>query len=187
MKSFTGTPASISLNTFQPPLIIHFTICSAFFTVTWAGESFRQHSVGGCPFVGMHSICVGCLLGSALLWIGHWKAQAPWLQSDRCRLVGASLLTACRQKHKQQLQCTNTQSEMTARELWTHSTCVPQSTSLASDPASVCLHPISWVRCCEWKKTTLCRMTMFSQHVYINYCYNECLMFTLILFYKNTK
>lgn len=101
MKSFTGTEASISLNTFQPPLIIHFTICSVFFTVTWAGESFRQHSVGGCPFVGMHSICVGCLLGSALLWIGHWKAQVPWLQSDRCRLVGASFLTACRQKHRQ--------------------------------------------------------------------------------------
>ena len=99
MKSFTGTEASISLNTFPSPLIIHFTICSGFFTVTWAEESFRQHSVGGCPFVSMHSICVGCLLGTALLWIGHWKARAPRMWSDRCRLVGASLLTACRQAH----------------------------------------------------------------------------------------
>lgn len=75
--------------------------------VMWARESFRQHGVGGCPFVSMHSICVGCLLGSALLWIGHWKARAPWMQSDRCRLVGASLLTACRQARKKKKKIEN--------------------------------------------------------------------------------
>lgn len=32
MKSFTATDASISLNAIQSPLIIHFTICSAFFS-----------------------------------------------------------------------------------------------------------------------------------------------------------
>lgn len=104
VKSSAETEASISPNNFHPLLITHFTICSLFFTVMWAGESFRQHSVGGCPFVGMHSICVGCLLGRALLWMGHWEARAPWLQSDRYRLVGAPLETACRQTLNQHPQ-----------------------------------------------------------------------------------
>lgn len=97
----------------------------------WARESFRQHSVGGCPFVSMHSICVGCLLGSALLWIGHWKAQAPGLQSDRCRLVGASLVTACRQTHKQWLCSVPTLGLEWLREWCGH-------------PAHVCLSPLPW-------------------------------------------
>lgn len=168
MKSFTGTEASISLNTFQSPLIIHFTICSAFFTVTWARESFRQHSVGGCPFVSMHSICVGCLLGPALLWIGHWKARAPWMQSDRCRLVGASLLTACRQARKQRLE----------NSFWN---------DCESDVGiqHVCLSPLPWPLTRHQsvyilyhesgvvnEKAILCRMGMFHQHVCLYYSHN---------------
>lgn len=138
-----------SINISPPPLIIHFTICSASLIVTWAGESARKHNVGGCPFVGMHSICVGCLLGSALLWIGHWRARAPWLQSDRCRLVGASLLNACRQTHKPRLFTVPTLALKWLRERCESTAHAPESTSLASDPPSVCLHPIAWLRCCE--------------------------------------
>lgn len=76
----------------------------AVFTVMCGRESFTQHNVGGCPHVSVCSICVGCLLGSALLWIGHWRALAPRMQSGRCRLVGAWLQTACRQVRYQRLE-----------------------------------------------------------------------------------
>jgi len=175
MKSFRG---SISLNSFQPPLIIHFTICWVFFIVTWAEESFRQHSVGGCPFVSMHSICVGCLLASALLWMRHWKAQAPWLQSDRCRLVGASLLTACRQTHKQRLQCTNSQCEIKARLMRIFCACAPESISLASDLLSICLHHESDV---VNEETILCRMRNVSSICIYIYYYHRC--FVVCLFH----
>lgn len=89
VKSFRGTQASVSLNSFSTST--DFTIYWAFFMITWAGESFRQHGVGGCPFVSMHSICVGCLLASALLWMGHWKPQAAvWQMQTGGRLIANS-------------------------------------------------------------------------------------------------
>lgn len=129
----------------------------------------------------MHSICVGCLLGSALLWIGHWKARAPWMQSDRCRLVGASLLTACRQAEKQRLE-----------------------NSVSNDCKSdvgiqhVCLSPLHWPLTRHQsvyisyhesgvvnEGTILCRTRMFHQRVCIDYCHNGFYLPSTIIWFHN--
>lgn len=95
---------------------LHKLLCF-FFTITWARESFRQHNVGGCPYVSVHSICVGCLPGSALLWIGPWKAQAPRMQSDRCRQTSGRLVANCLQTSTKTV-FRKEHLKMTARAMW---------------------------------------------------------------------
>lgn len=179
MKSFLESEISICLNISQPPLIIHFTICWALFIITWAGDSFRLHRVGGSPFVSMHSICVGCLLASALLWMGHWKAQPPWLQSIRRRLVGASLQTACRQTHKQQPQCTNSAWNHSKREVWGCSTCSPLHWPLTCYQSVYIMSQMLWMR-----KQNCVGRGMSHQHMCINYHSHVC-YFCLFYIYRN--
>lgn len=78
---------------------------------------------------------------------------------------------------------------MAARDMLAIRACVPESASVASDPPSVCLHLISWVRCCEWmekekksenKITMLCRMGMLHQREGIYYCQIMALVFIFL-------
>lgn len=141
------------------------TICWLFFFFFFvpffcSRKSFTQHNVGGCPHVSVCSICVGCLLGSALLWIGHWRAQALRMQSDRCRLVGAWLQTARRQARYRRL------------EIWKRTLqCCGLSSVCASvhfpdpwtpPPPPVCLHLMSQVLWID--KIIMCGMIWWSFH-----------------------
>lgn len=98
------------------------------------------------------SICVGCLPGSALLWIGHWRARAPRMQSDRCRLVGAWLQTARRQARYQRLEIRHLKKKkgLSGAAVFHRVRLSPLPWPLT--PPSVCLHLMPWVRCCEWTK-----------------------------------
>lgn len=120
----------------------------AVFTVLCGRESFTQHNVGGCPRVSVCSICVGCLLGSALLWTGHWRARAPrmgemqadadwWVQSAR------------RQARYQRLQI-GIWKGLSSAAVFQRVRLSPLPWPLT--PPSVCLHLIPWVGCCEWTK-----------------------------------